>query len=237
MATTFGRTDKIDIFNLVATLLSTEAITDTEFATPTLKVTKSIVSVYRIARNALLREHNWRFARVVTELIDAPATVTLLGWNYFYYYPDYANLPTGNNKPQGSAYLRNVFTDTESQDPEPIDYKLFNVVDPDNSIDGVFIATQEDDAYAEYTNYGLDDLADDSTYGGVNSLHYDPMFSEVLGFKIAAMICKTVTGDINLADNLARRFNTLLAKTKIYDKREEKLTNTKLKTNDYIDAR
>lgn len=236
MATTFGRSDEIDVFNLVATLLSAEAITDAEYTTPTLKITKAIKAVYRIARNSLLRDHNWKFARVVTELIDAPAAVTLNGWSYFYYYPYYDNLPASGNKPQGSIFLRKVFTDTDSQDPDPIDYVLFNFFDPDNSIDGTFIATQEDDAYAEYTNYGHDQAAG-STYSGTKSTLYDPVFIETLGFKIAAMICKKVTGDKNLAKDLASRYEERLSKAKLHDQKEEKQTDTKLKTNDYINAR
>jgi len=236
MATTYGRTDKIDIFNLVAVHLSAEPITDAEFSSPTLKITKAIKAVFRLARNSLLREHNWRFARVTTALVSAPATVTLPGWDYFYYYPGYSHLPDSGNMPQGSVYLRKIFTDTDSQIPEPIDYKLFNFVDPDNNINGVFIATMESDAYAEYTNFGFDDDAD-SSYAGVKSLDYDPMFSEVLSFKIAAMICKKITGDKTLAAGLSATYADRLSKAEIADLNEEKITDPKYKTNDYIDAR
>jgi hypothetical protein len=236
VSTTFGRTDNIDIFNMISTHLSTGEITDAEFTTPTLKVTKAIKSVFRIARNSLLREHDWQFARVTTELISAPASVTLNGWDYFWYYPDLANLPTSGNKPQGSVYLRKVFTDTDSQIPEGIDFQIFNYFDPDNSIDGTFIATQEDDAYAVYTNYGYDEDGG-ATYSGVKSVNYDPIFSEVLAYKIAAMICKKVTGDKNLAKDLSALYNERLGKAKQHDQREIKSTDISLSTCDYIKER
>lgn len=236
MSTTFGRTDKIDIFNLVSTLLSAEAITDAEFATPTLKITKAIIAVFRIARNSLLTEHNWKFARVITELIDAPTEVTLLGWDYVYYYPNYDNLPTSGNKPQGSVFLRKIFVDTESQDPEALDYKLFNYFNSSEAIDGIFIATQCDDCFAEYTNFGFDDDAG-STYSGTNSLHYDPVFSEALAFKVASMICKKITGDLKLTADLVNRYEERLSKARLHDQNQEKIADVKLKTCDFLDAR
>jgi len=221
---------------MVSTLLSTDAITDAEFTTPTLKVTKAIKSVFRILRNSLLREHDWQFARVTTELITAPTDVTLNGWDYFWYYPNLDNLPSSGNKPQGSVYLRKVFTDVESQIPAGIDYQIFNHFDPDNSIDGTFIATKEDNAYAVYTNFGYDEDSD-STYSGVKSTNYDPIFSEALAYKIAATICKRVTGDKNLAKDLGFIYQERLAKAKLHDQREIKSTDATLSTCDYIEAR
>lgn len=236
MSTTFGRNDNIDLFNFISTLLSTDAITDAEFTTPTLKVTKAIKSVFRITRNALLREHDWQFARVTTDLVAAPDDVTLNGWNYIWYYPGLDNLPSSGNKPEGSVYLRKVFTDVESQIPDGIDYQIFNHFDPDNSIDGTFIATQEDDAYAVYTNYGYDEDGG-ATYSGVKSTNYDPLFMEALGYKIAATICKRVTGDKNLSKDLSATYQGMLGKAKLNDRREIKSTDQAVSSCKYVEAR
>jgi len=233
---TFGKLDKIDIFNLTLELLGQPQITSAEFTTPTQKATKSIKNVYRITRNSLLREHDWNFARNVVELVEAPDEVTHPGYEYFWYYPDYENLPATGNKPQGAIIVNKVFIDTSAQVPDKIDYKIFQFIDPDESINGKFIATQYDDCYAQITNYGYDDDAG-STYEGAKAESFDATFAETLAYRIAAMICKRITGDKQLTSDLKRDYLERLNEAKRQNNVENNDVDTNVSSCAYIEER
>lgn len=232
----FGKTDRIDIINTALTVMGQQTITAAEFTSPTRKESRVVKDIFRMARNSLLREHDWNFARTITSLVAAPATVIIPGWEYIYYYPSYDNLPTETNQPQGSIFINKVFTDTESQEPDELDFKIFNFVDPNNSINGKFVATQYDDCYAEYTNYGFDDDAD-VTYAGAKAEDYDITFAKVLALYIASMTSKKITGNQSLAKDMDLKYQQSLNKAKLQNHMENKTTDKNADSTSYADSR
>jgi hypothetical protein len=172
--------------------------------------------VFASCKAAVLREHDWRFANVTVALVAAqiiaPATTAFsaLGWAYTYGYPS------------GCDFVRKVFIDAESSNPEGVSYEI--VQDPATNL--MYIACDYDDAYVKYTRGSA-----------AASTVYDALFLEALVAAIATKIAFPLTRDRAVEADAIVKYERALSKARLSDRQEDKRPIPKTTTSSFEDAR
>jgi hypothetical protein len=138
--------------------------------------------------------------------------ISLPGWNYAWVYPN-----------PNSLFVRKVYQDQLASDPQPSEYKIFY----DTVGLTQYIATQVTPVYAEFTHYG----------SALATTNATPLFVEMWAYKIASMVAKPLTGDLNLGEAMLKIYMMLLAKAKLADALEQNVTPNTVQTSKFIDAR
>lgn len=168
--------------------------------------------VFKPCKAAVLREHDWRFATATEALVAATGTTpfSATGWAYTYDYPDECD------------FIRKVFIDTESSNPDEVDYEIIQ----DPSDDALYIGCDYEDAYVKYTRGS----AADTTI-------YDALLLECLVALIASKIAFPLTRDRAVELDAIAKYEKALAKAKLSDRQEDKRPIPKTSTSSVEDAR
>ncbi len=159
------------------------------------------------ARDDVFRECEWSFASVQQPLNQSIITAPL-GWDYAYDYP------TDN-----IATVWTVFDEATADDKYAQDFEVLYIPETGAKIIGSNLAG----AYAGVT------------YIVTDSLVWDPKFDLMLSFKLAALICPSLTGDSDKALKVMDVYNMMLAETKRLNA-SEKMKKPK-QNSQYIDGR
>lgn len=205
---------KLGIANLALTFIGQKPIaaTDTNWAL-TNEAIKTL-AVWQAARLTTLRDHTWKFARQRAALVAA-TTDTFLGFEYIW------SLPTNE------AIIRKVFVDSESANPEPIQWAQFHGA----TSGAVLIATNdvddEDKCYVEYTYTG-------EGTSGAEYLNYDSIFVTAFAAQVAFLLCTPLGGDEKKMANL---YQVMINKAKDRDAREENIAPVRKDRSSLISSR
>jgi len=181
-------------------------------ATPIASLTENTNSAVRISyiydtvRDYVLREYPWGFAQKIQSL-NQISDETVTGWDYLYSYPS------------KSLSISKIFVDTGATEPENVEYKVF--LSPTTNVK--CIASDYSPLYIQYT-YQIDD-----------STLYDSDFVEAFSLKLAAEIAFTLTGNLDLAPRLEKKYEDCISEAKRSNSNEEKVDVAR--TSSFEDAR
>lgn len=208
---------KAGIANLALTLIGQKPIPAADTAWTTTTEAIKVKAVWENARLIALRDHNWKFAKRRIEL-TAVTNDTYSGWDYIWAYPSTTH------------HIRKVYVDTDSANPDPVQYAQFN-----GAVSGLDrIATNDvdddDKAYAECTYTG--EGTSDAQY-----LTYDPMFVTAFALQVAFMLALPLTGDKGLADRMAAQYQAVLRRAKLLDSNEDRVLSPRKNESTFLTAR
>jgi hypothetical protein len=206
---------KTEIANLALTFIGQKPIT--LFGETTTIESQKVSIVWPTARLAVLREHNWSFARQRIALV-ASTDDTLYGWDYAWTYPTDTHI------------IRKVFIDTTAEKPDPIPYVLFNGTTKNGLLIATNLIDDEDKCYAETT------FTSEGT-SSANLAVYDPIFIEMFAAKLGMLLAFPLTGDKDIYSGMVQMYNVALAKAKSIDANEERLISTRKKNNELKSSR
>jgi hypothetical protein len=153
--------------------------------------------MYPISRDAVLRDHDWGFARK-TELL-AQLVETFTNWDYAYGYPtDCLQArkildPTGANT--GTSY------DIDADRLVQVGKVQFEVIS-NSAGDNRILVTNKESAELQYTK------------GITDTNMFDSLFIEMLGVKLAANLAIPLTGKAPLLDAYNRLYRQMLESAK-----------------------
>lgn len=131
---------------------------------------------YDLAKDSVLRAHNWNFAKSI-EPLALISEEQIPGWDFLY------------ARPANCLFVRRVFNESNVKESLPSEFMQFKT-----PLNKKAIATNVDSAYAEFTRK-ITDPTD-----------FDPVFIEALSFKLASLLSKTLTGDLSQSDRMEGRF-------------------------------
>lgn len=168
--------------------------------------------VFEPCKAEVLREHDWRFATVTEALALATGSpaFSATGWAYTYDYPSECD------------FIRKVFIDTDSSNPDEVDYEIIQ----DPSDDALYIGCDYEDAYVKFTRGS----AADTTI-------YDALFLDCLVKLITCKIAFSLTRDRAVELDAIAKYEKALAKAKLSDRQEDKRPIPKTATSSVEDAR
>lgn len=208
---------KVQIANLALTFIGAKPITA---FTDTTQESVKIGLVWEAARMAVLRAHNWKFAkRRITLTVES--TITHHGWTYIWDYPSYV------------AAIRKIYVTPEEIDPDPVDYDVFSGTD-----EVMYIATNEvynnsgtNEAYAEVTYYG------ETTDEAKLYAQYDSAFAVALAAQAAYLLAQPLTGKNSIKEDMLKLYNQVLNEAKLADSREGRVKSVRATTSSFVTAR
>lgn len=177
----------VGICNLALAHIGQKPISDLNEASENARKCKL---VYELMRDALLRDHQWNFARAIKKMTELEEVIP--GWSYLY------------AQPQKCLFVRRVFNSANIVTPRPLEFDV--VLSPVSEVKA--ISTNTEAAWIEYT------------YQVTDPSLFDPLFTEALSYKIAAAIAKPLTGDIQLASSLLQMFSTIVDKANLQNAKE-----------------
>jgi hypothetical protein len=156
-------TTVIDVCNLALNHLGLGTIAS---LAETSKSALKCSAFFNMARDAVLRAHEWNFAEK-EEALALISDETLTGWEYLYVVP------------AKCLKIRSVFTEDTLEIPEPQPFKIG--LSPVTAVKA--IATDLEDAYIKYTRQ-----VDDPSL-------WDPLFVMALSFYLAWLLAAPLCGD------------------------------------------
>ena len=161
--------------------------------------------MYPLAKDATLRSFDWSFANKVEFLAEIDDT--LVGWDYLY------------ARPSDCLFIRKIYSEGSVNTFTPQeDYKEVKTSTGDRAI-----ATNVATAYIEYTST-VPDTSD-----------FDFNFVETLSYKLASMLAKSLTGDMDLANQMELRFINSISEARRISGSERRITPNY--TSSYVDVR
>lgn len=143
---------------------------------------------YDVARQYLLRRHNWNFSKNVVAL--AQTTTTPFNWSYEYQLPS-DSVRVRCLAPLGGTNLVRTFSNGEMvyapdpSSPQPVPFEIM----------GDKILTNLEQAYVYYS---VD--VEDTTI-------FDPLFTDLLAWRLAFEVSMPLTGKHVLRDKMKAEFN------------------------------
>jgi hypothetical protein len=171
---------QVDIFNLALSRLGKKTVasaTENDFA-------KACNSIYEPLRQAILRDHNWKFSTKIIPLAECEDTIP--GWTHIYSYPS------------DCLYARKVFNaSTPINTPGDEFDKLQSGLR-----DEMIIVTNTVSAYLEYT------------VNVINTNFFDASFIDAFGWKLAGDLAIPLTGKADLASGAVRMYELVIANAK-----------------------
>lgn len=195
-------TTKVLICNLALSELGLKAITAITEAN---ERARKCNLIFDTTVDEVLRAHPWTFATKRAALAIASGE-TVAGWDYVYAFPTKC------------MFIRKLFTENTIDDPTPIPYQELN-----STTNTRIIATNLEDAYAEYTSQ-------------VNDVSvFDASFIKALAYKLAADLAVPLCGDSALATEKLKKYLLQLDDAKRLNKAEAPESTTT--SGAYIDAR
>jgi hypothetical protein len=174
----------VDICNVALNHLGQRAITA---LTEQSNEARKCNLIFNIARDSVLRSHDWSFAAKTEAL--AVLSETFIGWDFLY------------ARPSNCLFIRRIFNEGNVNDNIPNEFKEVK-----STIGQKAIATNTDLAYIEYT-IPVTDPND-----------YDPNFVEAFTFKLASMLCKSLTGDLEMMKVMDALFQQSIPEAKRVNK-------------------
>ena len=160
---------------------------------------------FPVAKDAVLRAHDWNFATKI-ELLALIADETIPGWDYLY------------ARPANCLYIRKIYNEANIGNALPTQYKEIKTTNGSRAI-----ACDIDQAYIEFTQTVTDPN------------DFDSNFVEALSFKLAAMIAKSLTGDLALAEKMEQKSMLIVSDARRVNSSER--NNQDDPYNGYVEAR
>ena len=164
---------EVDIAKIALSLVGDRwDITSLSDATPE---AEQVDLVFDLVRDALLKEHPWKFAKRFVSPTALASTVTIPdNWSYGFDYP-------------ATALKINYIVNDAGRDAEPIKFDVG--VLSDNS--KIIMTDMEEPTFC-------------FTYAETDATVFPPHFVRALAARLAAVICVPLTGDRGLRDDLLR---------------------------------
>ena len=199
-------TTSLGICNLA---LSNIGISQISSLSDTDKVSVECNLRYEPARDAVLREHDWGFARVREDLVTTASlgtSISIDGWDYVYQYPEKCLAARKIYNSAGSPVL-----EFETR--------------YDSASDTRIIVSNEEDAQLEYT------------YQHTNVELYDPMFISALAWRLAAELALPLRAVPELQQLCFNSYRYTLGYAKALDGNEVGKNPSADDDNPYLSAR
>jgi hypothetical protein len=204
---------KAGIANMALSLIGQKPIPTADTTWTTTKEATQVAAVWETCRLVALRAVNWNFARVRAALVTE-AVETLTGWDYIWDYPS------------DKHYIRKVFVDTTSANPDPVEYLPFY----GTATEAYYLATKEAACYYEGTDTSVGTTHD-------HYLLYDPIFSMSLACLVASLIAKPLTGKESETTRMSNMYDRFIDRAVLQNAREGKVTSTLKNESEFITSR
>ena len=179
---------QVEICNRALNLLATKTIT--ALSDNTQEAIRCNL-IYNTARDGVLRDHPWGFARASGTLAIL-SDETVNGWDYLYVYPTKC------------LKILNLFEDSDNRNADGIEWKEY--MSPTTKQRS--IATDISPAYVEYI------------YQVTDTTQYDQKFVEALSFKLASELAKPLTGNMDAGIKFMQMYSAIISDAKKHDSEE-----------------
>lgn len=168
---------KVEICNLALAAIGKQPIVDIQENSES---ARRCNLMFDPVRDMVLRDFPWQFAKRLSALALA-ADQTVIGWTYVYAYPN------------SCVAVRKVASEGKVTALEPPAYDQYNI----NNV--LYIVSNEETAYAEYTTKVTDPTL------------FDAQFVKALQFALAAEIALPLTGNMQVRNDMINLYRMALA--------------------------